>query len=36
MEKITKKPVAVLSLREKEVKENSFEDKLDEFCRKLK
>ena len=36
MEKISKKPVAVLSLRTKEVKENCFEDKLNEFCRKLK
>ena len=36
MEKITKKPVAVFSLREREVKENSFEDKLKDFCRDLK
>jgi flavodoxin len=36
MESISKKPIAFLSITEKEIKSNNYHDKLKEFCNKLK
>lgn len=36
MEKISKKPVAVFSLREKKIKESHYANELNEFCSRLK